>query len=403
MTSNRMNMRIFLLLPLALIALAGCSGSTSDSGSGGIAAKLIWSDAKATAKTLYLAPAGVATVRFIVSGSGMTTMKQDFAASAGVGTMPGVLAGTGRTLTAQGLDGSGAAIYQGAVSNVTVQTNQTTDVGAITMLPLTSPAAPSGLNATAASASQINLTWTDNATNETGFKVERKSGINGTYAQIGMAAANAVSYSDNGLSASTTYYYRVRSTNSAGDSTAYSNESSTTTLAGGGGGGALGTVQLPKTGQTTSYAAGDDGALQKGVAWPNPRFTDNANGTVTDNLTGLIWLKNANCFGFKTWADALTAANVLASGACGLTDGSTTGQWRLPNRKELQSIVDRSKYNPALQAGHPFTGVQSNMYWSSSSDVGSIGFAWYVYMFDGYVGSYYKTSSYYVWPVRAVQ
>src|SRR5215831_10404550 len=52
---------------------------------------------------------------------------------------------------------------------------------------------------------------------------------------------------------------------------------------------------VPRTGQTTSYAAGDDGALQKGVAWPTPRFTDNNNGTITDNLTGLIWLKNANC------------------------------------------------------------------------------------------------------------
>lgn len=52
---------------------------------------------------------------------------------------------------------------------------------------------------------------------------------------------------------------------------------------------------VPKTGLTTSYAPGDDGALQKGVAWPNPRFTDNNNGTITDNLTGLIWLKNANC------------------------------------------------------------------------------------------------------------
>ncbi len=54
---------------------------------------------------------------------------------------------------------------------------------------------------------------------------------------------------------------------------------------------------VPKTGQTTPYGAGDDGALQKGVAWPTPRFTDSENGTVTDNLTGLIWLKNANAFG----------------------------------------------------------------------------------------------------------
>ena len=52
---------------------------------------------------------------------------------------------------------------------------------------------------------------------------------------------------------------------------------------------------VPKTGQTTSYDTGDDGEYQKGFEWPVPRFTDNENGTVTDNLTGLIWLKNANC------------------------------------------------------------------------------------------------------------
>ncbi|MBF0538082.1 MAG: hypothetical protein HQL03_07505, partial [Nitrospirae bacterium] len=52
-----------------------------------------------------------------------------------------------------------------------------------------------------------------------------------------------------------------------------------------------GTVSLPQTGQTTSYYAGDDGALQKGVVWPNPRFTVNSDQTVTDNLTGLMWTK----------------------------------------------------------------------------------------------------------------
>lgn len=53
---------------------------------------------------------------------------------------------------------------------------------------------------------------------------------------------------------------------------------------------------VPKTGQTQSYTAGDDGDLQKGVAWPTPRFAGNGNGTVTDKLTGLIWLKNAKVF-----------------------------------------------------------------------------------------------------------
>ena len=60
---------------------------------------------------------------------------------------------------------------------------------------------------------------------------------------------------------------------------------------------------VQKTGQITVYGPRDDGYWQQalGVEWPNPRFTDNGDGTVTDNLTGLIWLKDANCFGQKTW------------------------------------------------------------------------------------------------------
>lgn len=52
------------------------------------------------------------------------------------------------------------------------------------------------------------------------------------------------------------------------------------------------TVALPKTGQTTNYATGDDGDLEKGTSWPSPRFIDNSDGTITDNLTGLIRNKN---------------------------------------------------------------------------------------------------------------
>ena len=67
-----------------------------------------------------------------------------------------------------------------------------------------------------------------------------------------------------------------------------------------------GPAPVEKTGQTTSYATGDDGDLEKGVSWPNPRFTDNLDGTITDNLTGLIWLKDANCFGYRNWGEAIT-------------------------------------------------------------------------------------------------
>ena len=98
----------------------------------------------------------------------------------------------------------------------------------------------------------------------------------------------------------------------------------------------------PKTGQTVSYYARDDGALQPGVASPVPRFADNSDGTVTDSLTGLVWLKNPGCFTTQSWDSALSSAKTLSSGTCGLTDLSQAGDWHLPNKKELRTLVDLS-------------------------------------------------------------
>jgi hypothetical protein len=145
-----------------------------------------------------------------------------------------------------------------------------------------------------------------------------------------------------------------------------------------------GSIQLPRTGQNISYATNDDGAVQKGIAWPSPRLIDNNNGTVTDNLTGLVWLKNANCFRAQVWTAALASANTLASGACGLSDGSASGQWRLPNRKEMQSLLDRSKYNFALPE-NSFTSIMSDFYWSSSTSSYSTSSAWAISFVDGTV------------------
>ncbi|TVQ95313.1 MAG: DUF1566 domain-containing protein [Desulfovibrionales bacterium] len=164
-----------------------------------------------------------------------------------------------------------------------------------------------------------------------------------------------------------------------------------------------GSVNIPRTGQATSYGDRDDGALQKGVAWPGPRFTDNNNGTVTDNLTNLVWLKNAGCFGGKTWATALADANGLAHGQCGLTDGSEAGDWWLPNIRQLQSLVDYGRSDPALPSGHPFTGVQSSYYWSSTSNAANTDRAWDVRMTNGVVSFSSKTVTEHVWPVRAGQ
>jgi len=167
---------------------------------------------------------------------------------------------------------------------------------------------------------------------------------------------------------------------------------------------------VPKTGQTTSYADYDDGYYEKGVAWPDPRFTDNSDGTVTDNLTGLIWLKNADCFGTKTWYDsenetypALEAANTLNSGECSLSDGSSEGDWRLPNVLELLSLIDWEEYDPALPDGHPFTSIHSTPYWSSTTYECDTDRAWSVRLSTGDLDRPYRNTGLYIWPVRGGQ
>ncbi|UCD71271.1 MAG: DUF1566 domain-containing protein [Syntrophobacterales bacterium] len=133
---------------------------------------------------------------------------------------------------------------------------------------------------------------------------------------------------------------------------------------------------------------------------PDPRFTDNGDGTVTDNMTGLIWMKNVGCDGSKLWADALDFCENLADGSCGLSDGSKAGDWRLPSLRELQNLIDYRRSNPALPAGHPFTGVESAWCWSSTIHPNRPTFSWYVVFATGTVSNADKRHDYEVWCVR---
>jgi C1A family cysteine protease/putative hemolysin len=178
-------------------------------------------------------------------------------------------------------------------------------------------------------------------------------------------------------------------------------------------------TQLWKTGQMTSYAPGDDGDVQAGVSWPNPRLTDNGNGTLRDNLTGLVWLKDANCIstrypsfdndssirdGRVTWQHALEFVAGINSG---LFANCAAGQsdWRLPNRKELFSLIDFSRWEPALPYGHLFVNLDimtpPTCYWSSTTQVSYRENAWWIDMWGGGVGERTKTSDCFVLPVRA--
>ncbi len=117
--------------------------------------------------------------------------------------------------------------YRVRAINVTVLSPYSNEVNATT--PYSTPTAPSGLTPAVISDSQINLSWTDNSTVETGYKVERKTGTGGTWAEIASLGANATSYNNTGLAQHTLYYYRVRAINVEVYS-AYSNEASATTL-----------------------------------------------------------------------------------------------------------------------------------------------------------------------------
>jgi hypothetical protein len=163
----------------------------------------------------------------------------------------------------------------------------------------------------------------------------------------------------------------------------------------GGGGGAL-----PATGQTKCYDAeleiacgstdwpGQDGFYTVGCS-SEGRFSDNADGTVTDHCTGLMWQKETDP-GTYTWQQALQYCEGLS--LAGHSD------WRLPNVRELQSIVDYGRDNPSID---PVFGAVSHWYWSSSTYVFYPGSAWVVYFYDGHVSSGYKGDSGYVRAVRS--
>ncbi len=167
-------------------------------------------------------------------------------------------------------------------------------------------------------------------------------------------------------------------------------------------------VNLPKTGQITSYGTGtiDDGGLQRGVDWPDPRFTAGTASEVdcvTDNLTGLMLVKAPDST-LRTWQAALDYADGLT--LCGHTD------WRLPNMNELESLV-HAEYTKETTCGgacatnaawlntQGFNNVPAGSYWSSTTYAGFTAYAWFVNMNDGNVNNDNKTNNNYVWPVRS--
>lgn len=140
---------------------------------------------------------------------------------------------------------------------------------------------------------------------------------------------------------------------------------------------------------------GQDGDLLPGQPWPEPRFCKIGDQLVQDRLTELVWSMDANLFSFPmTWQEGLETVRQLA-------DERVFGRsdWRLPNRRELRSLISHGARTPALPTGHFFQNVFPGWYWTSTTFAGAPEYAWYVHMEGGRMFYGRKDSDYLVWPV----
>ncbi|MFZ4707468.1 MAG: fibronectin type III domain-containing protein, partial [Bacteroidales bacterium] len=132
-----------------------------------------------------------------------------------------------------GLGSSATYYYKIQATNAGGNSSWSNETSAKTNTPpATVPATPSNLIATATGTSVINLSWIDNATNETSYVLQRSLAAGSGYGTIATLAANTTSYSNTGLNSSTTYYYKVQAANSVGNSV-WSNVANTTTAVAG--------------------------------------------------------------------------------------------------------------------------------------------------------------------------
>lgn len=158
-----------------------------------------------------------------------------------------------------------------------------------------------------------------------------------------------------------------------------------------------------RTGQIQIYRAGDDGSIRMGWhdiytnadgTWNGTtRFSNISGGNIVkDNLTGLMWLRNANTWGLINWNTAIDNCNSLSF--------SGFDDWRLPNVQELMTLKDYKNSNPALPTGHPFLNVVNDYYWTSTTYILDTAQAWVSGFAVGIIERDLKTATYTVIPVR---
>ncbi len=141
--------------------------------------------------------------------------------------------------------------------------------------------------------------------------------------------------------------------------------------------------------------SGQDAEFHSGAAWTQPRFVHDDT-TVHDRLTGLIWSRDVNPGIFPcTWPEALGAIRKLNRETyCGFQD------WRLPNRRELRSLMDYQTRKPSLPVDHPFINVFIHWYWTSTTAALHPGYAWCVHLEGARMFYGKKNQEALFWPVR---
>lgn len=137
--------------------------------------------------------------------------------------------------------------------------------------------------------------------------------------------------------------------------------------------------KIPDTGQTQSYT--DVFGEDSDYLINPPSYTDNHDGTVTDNVTGLMWQQTDDDY-FLNWYVAVSYCQYLT--LAGYRD------WRLPSKKELVSIVNYSLYYPAIDETY-FPETNTSIYWTSTTFAHYAGSAWYVFFGDGSVNTVEKS------------
>jgi len=159
-----------------------------------------------------------------------------------------------------------------------------------------------------------------------------------------------------------------------------------------------------KTYQTISYQAFDDGYYKKGLPKFGDRFIDNGDGTITEKVTRLMWVKDPSQIPGGLWGTPgipvrMTWSNAIIN--CEALNYAGYSDWRLPNVTELESIVDYGRYSPAIDTLF-FPNSQTSYYLTSSTVAYITSYCWIVYGYNGYTYYTSKTSTNYVRPVRSI-